>query len=115
MSEFQYRYNAKIKRWVDADTVVLTIDCGLKIFTDQMIRLQGIDAWEKRGEEKEKGLAALAFCEQLLPVGTDVEIETFKDKSGKYGRYIVTIFVPDSEDTLNDLLVKEGHAEKRDY
>ena len=115
MSEFQYKYKAKIKRWVDADTAVLTIDLGLKVFTNEMIRLYWIDAWEKRGEEKEKGLAALKFCEELLPVGTEVEIETFKDKSGKYGRYIVTIMIPGSDETLGERLVKEGHAEKADY
>ena len=123
MSDFQYRYKATIKRWVDADTAVLTIDLGLKVFTDQMVRLHGIDAWEKRGKEKEKGLAALKFCEDLLPVGTEVEIETFKDKSGKYGRYIVTILAPTEGNSvfpkgvvsLNDLLVKEGHAERADY
>jgi endonuclease YncB( thermonuclease family) len=54
---------------------------------------------------------------ELLPVGTNVYMRTYKD-SGKYGRYIADIYIPQEDGTLicvNDMMVEEGLAIYQDY
>jgi endonuclease YncB( thermonuclease family) len=48
-----------------------------------------------------------------LILGEAVFIKTHKDKTGKYGRLLVTIYI-DGVD-INDLLVKEGLAKVKFY
>ena len=105
-----YRYEATIRRWVDGDTVDVDIDLGFGlVFSNQRIRLYGIDAPEQRTRdlvEKEKGLAATAYVNEQAPVGSKVVIKRYKDD--KYGRILGAIFVNDKN--LNALLTIEGHA-----
>lgn len=108
-----YKYQATIKRWVDGDTVDVDIDLGFGlIYSNQRLRLYGIDAWESRTrdlDEKEKGLAATAFVNEMAPVGTQVTIITYKE--GKYGRILAEVFL-DEDTNLNKLLTEKGHAER---
>ena len=105
-----YEYEATIRRWVDGDTVDVDIDLGFGlIYSNQRIRLYGIDAPEKRTRdlvEKERGLAATAYVNEQAPVGSKVVLKTYKDD--KYGRILGEIFVDDKN--LNTLLTVEGHA-----
>lgn len=105
-----YEYKATIRRWVDGDTVDVDIDLGFGlVFSNQRIRLYGIDAPEQRTRdlaEKEKGLAATAYVNEQAPVGSKVVIKTYKDD--KYGRVLGEVFV--GETNLNALLTTEGHA-----
>ena len=113
LSKEMYKYQATIKRWVDGDTVDVDIDLGFGlIYSNQRIRLYGIDAWESRTrdlDEKEKGLAAKAFVNEMAPVGTQVTIITYKE--GKYGRILAEVFL-DEDTNLNKLLTEKGHAER---
>ena len=44
-----YNYEATIRRWVDGDTVDVDIDLGFGlIYSNQRLRLYGIDAYESR-------------------------------------------------------------------
>ena len=108
-----YKYEATICRWVDGDTVDVDIDLGFGlIFHNQRLRLYGIDAYEQRTrdlDEKEKGLAATAFVNEMAPVGSKVTIVTYKE--GKYGRVLAEIFLDDNTN-LNTLLTEKGHAER---
>ena len=108
-----YKYQATIKRWVDGDTVDVDIDLGFGlIYSNQRLRLYGIDAWEQRTrdlDEKEKGLAATAFVNEMAPVGTQVTIITYKE--GKYGRILAEVFL-DEDTNLNKSLTAKGHAER---
>ena len=108
-----YKYQATIKRWVDGDTVDVDIDLGFGlVYSNQRLRLYGIDAWESRTrdlDEKEKGLAATAFVNEMAPVGTQVTIITYKE--GKYGRILAEVFL-DEDTNLNKLLTEKGHAER---
>ncbi len=110
-----YKYNAKIGRIVDGDTVDIVIDLGFKITTNQRIRLKGINTPEtynvkKDSEEYKKGLAAKEFVIQRITANNyEAVIDTDKD-TGKYGRYIATIWLADSSTSLNDELVEKGHA-----
>ena len=58
-----------------------------------------------------------------MPVGTEVRINTDKDKTGKYGRYIAEVWVQKEDNVtkevrevnLSDDLVKAGYAEYVEY
>jgi micrococcal nuclease len=114
-----YWYKAKVVKIVDADTVDLMVSLGLHSYSEERFRLRGIDAWEVRGKEREKGLLAKARVEELTPVDSEVWIETYKDKEGKYGRFLADIYFEHEEPrmlvNLCDLLVEEGHAEEVNY
>lgn len=113
LSKEMYKYEATVRRWVDGDTVDVDIDLGFGlIFHNKRIRLYGIDAYEQRTrdlDEKEKGLAATAFVNEMAPVGSKVTIVTYKE--GKYGRILAEIFLDDYTN-LNMLLTEKGHAER---
>ena len=106
-----YEYKATIRRVVDGDTVDVTLDLGFDILYNNRIRLLGIDAPESRTrdlEEKVLGLAAKDRVKELCPVGSTVILRTTKDGKGKFGRILGEIFV--EEQSVNKLLVEEGHA-----
>lgn len=113
LSKEMYKYEATVRRWVDGDTVDVDIDLGFGlIFHNQRLRLYGIDAHESRTrdlDEKEKGLAATAFVNEMAPVGSKITIVTYKE--GKYGRILAEIFLDDYTN-LNTLLTEKGHAER---
>ncbi len=106
-----YEYKATIRRIVDGDTVDVTLDLGFDILYNNRIRLLGIDTPESRTrdlEEKALGLAAKDRVKELCPVGSTVILRTTKDGKGKFGRILGEIFV--EEQSVNKLLVEEGHA-----
>lgn len=113
LSKEMYKYQATVRRWIDGDTVDVDIDLGFGlIYSNQRLRLYGIDAWESRTrdlDEKEKGLAATAFVNEVAPVGSKITIVTYKE--GKYGRILAEIFLDDYTN-LNKLLTEKGHAER---
>lgn len=107
-----YVYNATVIRWVDGDTVDVDIDLGFDVvLRNQRIRLWGIDAPESRTrnlEEKQRGMAATAYCVTMVPEGTSVKLISHKE--GKYGRILGEVIY--NEININELLIKEGHAVK---
>ncbi len=110
-----YQYKATVERIVDGDTIDVVIDLGFKITTNQRIRLAGINTPEtynvkKDSEEYHKGTAARLFVESRLAANNnEILLETDK-LTGKYGRYIGTIYLSDSPLALNDELVEKGFA-----
>ena len=108
-----YEYKATIRRVVDGDTVDVTLDLGFNIMYNSRIRLLGIDTPESRTrdlEEKKRGLAAKDRVKELCPVGSSVILKTTKDGRGKFGRILGEIFVSGVVQSINQLLVEEGHA-----
>lgn len=105
-----YEYKATVLRWVDGDTVDVDIDLGFGlVYSNQRIRLYGIDAYETRTrdlEEKRRGLDAKSFVEDMAPVGSEIILKTYK--GDKYGRMLGEVFVDGKN--LNTLLTVEGHA-----
>jgi len=91
-SALDFLYPAEIERVIDGDTVAADLSLGLGVvLDDQYIRLYGIDAWETRGEEREKGLLAREYLERRLQEGkVEIEIrpEWEKKGKGKYGRWL---------------------------
>jgi micrococcal nuclease len=110
--EPEYRYRATVKRVVDGDTVDLIVDVGFRATIQERFRLAGIDAYEMKGEEREKGQKAKIFLRDLIE-GREVLIISGKEK-GKYGRWVCIIFTVTGLN-INDLLVEDGHAIRRNY
>lgn len=121
-----YKYRAKVLRVIDGDTVVVEIDHGFNVFSHQTLRLHNIDAPEVRGDEKVKGKAATDHLIKLLishaanyvngKLKGDcsvVYIQTHKDKTGKYGRYLAEIWGVDKDGrtiNLNEKMISDGYA-----
>lgn len=114
-----YEYKAIVVSIYDADTIRVDIDLGFGVWLKkQYLRFAHIDAWEIRGEEREKGLAAKYFLEEIMPVGSEILLLSLKDtsgvdKKGKYGRWIGNIWF--NEQWINSMLVENGHAEWKEY
>jgi len=106
-----YLYRGKVLKVVDGDTVDVQIDLGFALSFKQRFRLYAINAPELRGEHKEAGKKSKEFLKGLIH-GKDVLIRTYKDRQGKYGRYLAYIYSYDDEVCINDVMVKEGHAVK---
>ncbi|HEC72053.1 MAG: thermonuclease family protein [Candidatus Thorarchaeota archaeon] len=107
-----YFYKATVRRVVDGDTVDLDVDLGMKCHVHERIRFNNFDAPETYGvkkdsEEYQRGLAAKIELQTLLPVGREVFVKTFKDKTGKYGRYIAQIFTGGIN--VGEFMVSSGH------
>ncbi len=100
-----------MERVIDGDTIVVDLQLGLGVVLDgQYIRFYGIDAWEVRGEEKEKGLKAKECLEERLSKG-QIEIEIRPEwGKGKYGRWLGIVYV-DGVD-INAEMLEKGHAVK---
>lgn len=103
-----YNYKAHIKDVYDGDTVTAVVDLGFLHYQEMKLRLYGIDTPELRGPEREQGLIVRDILREMI-LDKDVEIHSYKDKQGKYGRYLATILL-DGVD-INQWLVDNGHAE----
>tara|TARA_R110002020_G_scaffold200272_1_gene402399 strand:- start:1146 stop:1469 length:324 start_codon:yes stop_codon:yes gene_type:complete len=105
-----YRYRATIKKVYDGDTVTADIDLGFGVtLVKQKLRLLNIDTPEVRGEERDIGL----LCRDRLRdriLNENVTIKTYKDKKGKYGRWLVEIFLKD--ENINEWMLEENLAKK---
>lgn len=106
-----YKYNAKLIRVVDGDTIDALIDLGFDVWVKKRVRLYGINAPESRTRdlaEKQKGIAAK---ERLIEIIADAD-DKFVIVShgvGKYGRCLGELFI-DSQKSVNQMLINEGHA-----
>ena len=108
-----YRYRAHVLRVYDGDTITVRVDLGFHTHRIERLRLARIDAWEVRGEERPAGLIARDWLRTQI-LGKDIEIQTNKDATGKYGRYIAEVYTLDGG-CLNDSLVANGHARYQNY
>ena len=97
----------------DGDTITADIDLGFKITKREKLRLYGIDTPEIRGEEREEGLIVRDYVRDRIDKAIEenamIWILSYKDKQGKYGRYLVELFI-DGEN-INQTLINEGMAE----
>jgi len=134
---------ATIRRVVDADTVDLLVDAGFDI-RGYAIRVRltgaswlttnrkiGFNAWETRGKERTKGLAAKDRALDLIHVGDKVRFRSWKGGSrGSMNRWLGLIMVwcrrtssgleraghldwPEDQCgwySLADILLHEGHG-----
>jgi len=116
------RYKAEIVRWVDGDTIELIVDLGQSVCIRGNYRLARIDAPETKlykgvtAEEKTRGLDLLIYLDKMFADEETIEISTYK--KGKYGRYIIEIWMNDDEGkeyNLSNFLIAEGLVEYKEY
>ena len=104
-----YRYQAKVDRVVDGDTIDAVIDLGFRIKTTQRLRLAGLNAPEVRGAERAKGLQTKQYVRRRIRENKNqILVET--ERAGKWGRWIATVYLPDCPETLNQELIEKGLA-----
>jgi micrococcal nuclease len=105
----EYIYRATITKVVDGDTVYADVDLGFHTVTRVKFRLSDIDTWEiysyKTPEELKLGQEAKLYVEKLC-LGKEFLIKTYK--TGKYGRWLVTIRLDDGV-TLAHKLREAGY------
>lgn len=117
MKDYRYHYKAKVISVYDADTIKCEVflGCGLK-FEKKTCRLFGIDAPEMRGKERPRGIISRDAVRDLI-LNKEVTIRTKKDKSGKYGRLLVDVFVDQDGETIhiNEWLIENNLALRANY
>lgn len=103
-----YEYVADVRDVYDGDTIRADIDLGFGVWlANQSIRLLGIDTPELRGETYLQAIAARdALREKIL--GKSVTLKTQRDKRGKYGRWLATVYVDGLD--VNSWLIANGFA-----
>jgi micrococcal nuclease len=112
-----YHYRALVTGVYDGDTCTVDIDLGLYTrLKSQKLRLHRIDAPEMRGEEKAAGSPSCDFLPSLI-LDKKIVVETLKDDTEKYGRYLAEIWLEQNGQwiNVNDLMVAKGFAVYHDY
>lgn len=108
-----YRYRARVVSVYDGDTIRADISLGFDTWVMKaQLRLLGINAPEIRGPDPVAAMAARDRLQEILKDADDVVVETVKDATEKYGRYLARVFVLKNEywTCANETLVAEGHA-----
>ncbi len=113
-----YTYNIQVVKVIDGDTIDANIDLGFDISVKKRIRFMGINTPESRTrdlEEKAKGLAAKDRVCQLLDGCNRIQLTSHG--VGKFGRCLGELHLDTVDgkevltmESLNQLLIKEGHA-----
>lgn len=93
-----YLYPAEVERVVDGDTIIVRLSLGLDVVLEhQWIRFYGINAWELKKEQREKGLKAKEYLEERLSKGEKIEIEIRpewgQNGKGSFGRWLGIVYV----------------------
>ena len=106
-----YEFTATVLEVYDGDTVTLLISLPFNIYLKEKARLFGIDTPEirtKNKEEKKAGYKTRDYLRTLI-LGKEVQIKT--EKEGKFGRYLVDIYLEDGTH-INKLLIDKGLAKE---
>ena len=107
-----FDYNAKVKRIVDGDTLDAYIDLGFDVWVTKRIRFMGIDTPESRTSdlvEKRYGKGAKHRLVEMLE-GNDNKFIVRSHGTGKFGRVLGELFIPEFECSVNEQMISEGHA-----
>lgn len=123
-----YWYNVRVDFLYDGDSITaMKLDFGfgfnriVERGDGDGIRFYGINAPEMKTEEGKE----LALKLKNMLEGETIICKSYKDKSGKYGRYLFELYPPahlilggpeqDLCINLNQWLVEQGLAEAKDY
>jgi micrococcal nuclease len=111
-----YEYNADITSVYDGDTCTATIDLGFKLFTRKAkLRLLGIDTYELRSSDLCEKMLARDGRDYLRQLVLKKTVRIKSERKGKYGRYLVTIWLLDDsgavvEPSVNQMMLDAEHA-----
>ena len=121
-TSFEYQYRIKeITKMYDGDTITVIIDLGFSTYEKHILRLARINAPEIRGEERPEGLISRDYLRERLTEAVNnnknIYIKTYKDRTGKYGRYLADIYIDNfnPENCINDEMVAGNLAEYKEY
>lgn len=105
-----YSYACRWLRVIDADTLLVDVDLGLRSRRTEALRLLGVNAPERGTPE---GKAASAYVMDWLAKNAPGELLTAytakPDSREKYGRWLARL-VGSTGACLNDDLLASGHA-----
>lgn len=107
-----YVYEAMVTRVVDGDTIDCTVDLGFGVHSAMRFRLFGLNAPETRGPERPQGMLTKGFLSQRIE-GKQVVLNTHKDKQGKFGRWLATVYQDGTD--INQLLIDRDLAKPATY
>lgn len=113
-----YVYRGTVYDVYDGDTIRVDVELGFyQVAIRQRFRLFGINTPEVRGEERQRGIEVRDYVRSIIPKGTEVIVQTIKDKTGKYGRWLAVIWVesPGGWVNVNQHLLEHGMAEELNY
>lgn len=110
-TEFEYWYKATVTAVYDGDSITVDMDLGFNLTQHKAkLRLYGIDTPELRGPDKIRGKAVRDYVRGLIPPGTRVALNTYRDRHGKYGRYLARVWIDGL--CINDHLIEQGMAKE---
>ena len=107
-----WRYPFKTVGIMDGDTFDAELDLGFGITTVQRIRLAGVQAPELTRHGQVFGnpaYEAYLYVNRRL-TRSKGQVELISSRMGKWRRWIGTVFLPDSNLTLSEELLREGLA-----
>jgi micrococcal nuclease len=111
-----YEYHATVVSVYDGDTITVDIDLGFRSHLKKVkLRLFGIDAPEMRGVEKEQGRITRDWLRERI-LDREVFVRTYKDRTGKYGRWLADVYpIDDQSKSYNQMMIEGGLAEAAIY
>jgi len=110
----EYVRRAVVERIIDGDTYDVMVSLGFDIYRRIRVRLNGVDTWELRGENRELGMLATDHVEELAAnTDGDVLIKSIDFKTGKYGRTIADVISVNGGTDWGSSLVENGHAKRK--
>lgn len=108
-----YKYNCKLVKVIDGDTIDVIVDLGFHISNLQRLRLRGIDTPEINAADQEVKEKALQAKNRVIELFKDVDVfQITSFKSDKFGRYLADVYLPNQSSSLNNILLQEGLAVK---
>ena len=105
-------YPSYVTSVYDGDTITVEMDLGMGVSLTEKIRLKGIDAPEMRGSERTEGIKSRDALRKMI-FNKRIIIKTEKDKKGKYGRLIGTVYY--NGRNINRWMVSNGYAREVNY
>jgi endonuclease YncB( thermonuclease family) len=107
-----FDYKCKVKRIVDGDTLDAYIDLGFDVWVTKRIRFMGIDTPESRTRDKVEKRYGKGAKHRLVDMleGNDNKFIVRSHGTGKFGRVLGELYIPEFECSLNEQMITEGHA-----
>jgi micrococcal nuclease len=113
MFSFEKYFRVTVNRVIDGDTLDVSFYLGLGIWLNtQRVRLLGINTPETRGVERPLGLKVKEYLTDAIERAEEVVCKTDEGAKGKYGRFLVVVFVKLDGKwiNVNDELTRQGAA-----
>ena len=113
MFNFEKYFRVNVDRVIDGDTLDVSFYLGLGIWLNkQRVRLLGINTPEMKGPERPMGIKVKNYLTDAINRAEEVVVKTDEGSKGKYGRFLVVVFVKLNGKwiNVNNELTKQGAA-----